>query len=296
LAAFSFHRTAYRERIETVEKALAVIEKVRQYRPKPSASHHQTKSSGGRTPVLGGLGAFSEKQHFKALSGALKEVAPPVSREHSAATTAGSTATMTDEEYAGDVDYRVQGENRTFVRSTEKGKKEIPSPNRLSWSHGYDTTTTDEIERNNIGQSEIPTIFVGDPRTSNAAGGSSSQFMSPSQHEKRGSEPIKIRSGDRERVQLHRYPPTLGSGMSSNGQNSPLSASGTNNHKYDLLDSVPLKAAMMLKHAVLHDARNLSGKTGDLGGLTWHVNSAHEAKVISHLFLNVEKPGRVLFC
>jgi hypothetical protein len=78
LAAFSFHRTAYRERIETVEKALAVIEKVRQYRPKPSAGHHQTKSSGGRTPILGGLGAFSEKQHFKALSGALKEVAPPV--------------------------------------------------------------------------------------------------------------------------------------------------------------------------------------------------------------------------
>ena len=69
--------------------------------------------------------------------------------------------------------------------------------------------------------------------------------------------------------------------MSSNGQNIPLLPveSRTNYRKYNLAASGPFKAANMLKHAVLHDARNLSGKAGDFGALAWNVNSAHEAKV-----------------
>lgn len=39
-----------------------------------------------------------------------------------------------------------------------------------------------------------------------------------------------------------------------------------------------------LKNAVLHDARNISGKEKDLSSLTWNVTSTSEAKVrpISH--------------
>ncbi|CDO74550.1 hypothetical protein BN946_scf184632.g7 [Trametes cinnabarina] len=51
--AFSFHRTAYKERLEGVQEALRVIEKLRTYRPK---RRHTAKSSFGRsTPVLSAL-------------------------------------------------------------------------------------------------------------------------------------------------------------------------------------------------------------------------------------------------
>ena len=52
-SAFSFHRTAFKERLEEVQTALRAIEKLRQYRPK---RRHQQKSSFGRqTPVLSNL-------------------------------------------------------------------------------------------------------------------------------------------------------------------------------------------------------------------------------------------------
>jgi len=51
----------------------------------------------------------------------------------------------------------------------------------------------------------------------------------------------------------------------------------------DASDLYVRQAAKVFKHAVLHDARNLSGKAGALGGLAWNVNSAHEAKVINPL-------------
>ena len=62
-AAFSFHRTAYRERLESVTNTLNVIEKLRRYRPK----RHAPKSSfgfGRQTPVLSAftLSAFSDKE------------------------------------------------------------------------------------------------------------------------------------------------------------------------------------------------------------------------------------------
>ncbi|KAH9850078.1 Mechanosensitive ion channel-domain-containing protein [Lenzites betulinus] len=48
--AFSFHRTAYRERLQGVQEALRVIEKLRVYRPKRRHAH---KSSFGRTTPSG---------------------------------------------------------------------------------------------------------------------------------------------------------------------------------------------------------------------------------------------------
>ncbi|KAI0370172.1 hypothetical protein BV20DRAFT_944607 [Pilatotrama ljubarskyi] len=51
--AFSFHRTAYNERLEGVQEALRVIEKLRMYRPK---RRHTAKPSFGRsTPVFSAL-------------------------------------------------------------------------------------------------------------------------------------------------------------------------------------------------------------------------------------------------
>lgn len=62
-AAFSFHRTAYRERLESITNTLNVIEKLRKYRPK----RHTPKSSfgfGRATPVLSAfaLSPLSDKE------------------------------------------------------------------------------------------------------------------------------------------------------------------------------------------------------------------------------------------
>ncbi|KAJ2930224.1 hypothetical protein H1R20_g6858, partial [Candolleomyces eurysporus] len=70
--AWNFHQVAYKERIEKVQSALRVIEKLRSYRPK----HH--KRSGTQTP--GGAymfgPQFSEKDHYRSLNNALLSVAP----------------------------------------------------------------------------------------------------------------------------------------------------------------------------------------------------------------------------
>ncbi|KAI0663140.1 Mechanosensitive ion channel-domain-containing protein [Cubamyces menziesii] len=61
--AFSFHRTAYKERLEGVQEALRVIEKLRTYRPK---RRHTAKPSFGRsTPAFTALlTPGHEKDHF----------------------------------------------------------------------------------------------------------------------------------------------------------------------------------------------------------------------------------------
>jgi hypothetical protein len=67
-SAFSFYHTAYKERINTVQQTLDVVEKLRNYRPK----HPTPKST--RTPIFSGMGfsALSSKQHFNPFNGALR--------------------------------------------------------------------------------------------------------------------------------------------------------------------------------------------------------------------------------
>ena len=65
LTAFSFHRTAYKERIDSVKEALNVIETLRQYRPKV----------GKKPPNIASPATFSDKD-FKSLSYALHSVMP----------------------------------------------------------------------------------------------------------------------------------------------------------------------------------------------------------------------------
>lgn len=71
--AFSFHRTAYKERIATLEEALSVIENLRDYRP-------PRLKSGTRSPMPHSKSsALSESEHAIRLSQALKNVAPSYS-------------------------------------------------------------------------------------------------------------------------------------------------------------------------------------------------------------------------
>ncbi|KAH7916809.1 Mechanosensitive ion channel-domain-containing protein [Hygrophoropsis aurantiaca] len=77
--AFAFHRTAYKERLEEVKRALHAIEKLRDYKPKPSTRHHHQRSGGGHTPMFSALGfmtPFSEKEHFNLLSNRLRDESP----------------------------------------------------------------------------------------------------------------------------------------------------------------------------------------------------------------------------
>ncbi|KAI0314202.1 Mechanosensitive ion channel-domain-containing protein [Amylostereum chailletii] len=50
--AFTFHRTAFKERIDNLRTSLVVIEHLRDYRPKPK---HRAPGRGSRTPVLSAL-------------------------------------------------------------------------------------------------------------------------------------------------------------------------------------------------------------------------------------------------
>ena len=68
----------------------------------------------------------------------------------------------------------------------------------------------------------------------------------------------------------HRYPPTLRYG-------SPRASVDGSHEGGDTL----AQAAKAIKSVVLHDARNIKGKSEGLASAAWNVNSAHEAKVRS---------------
>ena len=81
-SAFSFYHTAYKERINTVEQTLDVVEQLRNYRPK-HPTHKTTRSA-----IFSGMGfsaLSSPKQHFNPFNGALRNAAhqPLASREDS---------------------------------------------------------------------------------------------------------------------------------------------------------------------------------------------------------------------
>ncbi|KAJ3503863.1 hypothetical protein NLJ89_g8241 [Agrocybe chaxingu] len=251
--------TAYKDRVEVVEKALAVIEKLREYRPK-LPTHTPHTRSGTRTPVFGlSLPAFSEKQHYSQLSGALRNMSPPVSRS-------GTSHGHEDVENYGDT----EDANKTLVNpSTKKGKKK----ERLSWfgggGHSGETSrkTTDPMEfprggttpvneKTQEGIELVPTSAV-----SYASGPAfTSNPVTPSN------------------LNPHRYPP--------HGTNSPRPS-------LDSADATLKQAAKVIKNAVLHDARNLRGKNENLAGLSWNINSTHEAKRLARsIYMRLKDRGR----
>lgn len=61
--AVSFHRTAFKERLQDVSEALQAIEKLRNY--KAPKGHHAKKSSGARTPTFGfSLPSYADKNKY----------------------------------------------------------------------------------------------------------------------------------------------------------------------------------------------------------------------------------------
>ncbi|KAH8830586.1 Mechanosensitive ion channel-domain-containing protein [Flagelloscypha sp. PMI_526] len=113
--AFSFHRTAFKDRLEAVETTLKVIEKLRDYKPRPPS-----RTPGTRTPntwsksAFSGLTPFSEKSNLDYFSGALKQ--------------------HKDRQDRDDVGHEADDE-RTVVGSTSKGK-------RKSWLKNSSRQTT----------------------------------------------------------------------------------------------------------------------------------------------------------
>ncbi|RDB20512.1 Mechanosensitive ion channel protein 9 [Hypsizygus marmoreus] len=119
--AFSFHQTAYKDRVEAVHQTLDAVETLRQYRPPRSANAR--KSPGTRTPLFGSMGfsspiAMSDKEHFTSLSGALRSATPPGSRS------------QFDHDDGTDADADSEDPDKTLVA---KGKKK----ERMSWLRGH---------------------------------------------------------------------------------------------------------------------------------------------------------------
>ena len=93
---------------------------------------------------------------------------------------------------------------------------------------------------------------------------------------------------------LHVYPPTTTANSPDtmlappfHRPGTPASVNGGGGNAQGDDEAVVMQAAKVLKTALLHDARNLTGNVDEnITGLGWNVNSAHEAKVSTQtLFL-----------
>ncbi|KAF8897125.1 Mechanosensitive ion channel-domain-containing protein [Infundibulicybe gibba] len=235
--AFSFHRTAYQDRLVSLQESLSAIETLREYRPKISAPRPK---SGARTPVFGGFTPFSEKEHFNFLSGALRSATPPGRRHRGTRSQDGD-----DGDTEEDGEKTVVGSKKSTMNGKGKEKK------RASWLHGQgvdegmDSNTSSPVRGKEVYDSPQPRAATPSGLLSNSS--------SP-----------------------HRYPPSPNVGAETTGADATL-----------------VQAAKVLKSAVLHDARNIQGKTNDLVAMTWNVNSAHEAKRLARsIYMRLKNPRR----
>ncbi|PPQ77268.1 hypothetical protein CVT25_010850 [Psilocybe cyanescens] len=256
--AFSFHRTAYKERIESVEKTLVVIEKLRQYRPKYAPPTPHTKS-GTRTPIFGHLGfsPFSEKQHSKALSGALKNASAPVSR----------TNTESEQEDDAD-DGDVEDGDRTLINP--------PNQKRRKW-FGRHTTTEDPSSKQRLYSSRNHGKGKDKIKEDSKPGLEVDIEMSPISPAT-GQVYSATAPTTPSHLNPHRYPPVESPRPSLDGH-------GT--------DRAIKQAAKVVKTALMHDARNIAGHDGVMDGLAWNVNSSHEAKRLAKsIYMRFKDRGR----
>ncbi|KAI0080698.1 hypothetical protein K474DRAFT_1589318 [Panus rudis PR-1116 ss-1] len=119
--AFSFHRTAFRERLESLTHALKVIERLRLYRPK----RHAYKSSfgfGRSTPVLSAFSPFGGEKGSGSRGGT-----PTNSRP-------GSPERQTREPLSANDGYSSDPDATLVKKKNRKGKQ------RTSWLGGGETT------------------------------------------------------------------------------------------------------------------------------------------------------------
>ena len=140
--------------------------------------------------------------------------------------------------------------DRTLVN--HKAAKGKTSSRRISWFDASADPATREFSK----------LDSGSPEMRKAQGGAAVEIETISRSQAMGQVYNAVPSTS-SNSNLHRYPPSQSPRTSVDG-----------------VEATVKHAANVIKHAVLHDARNLSGKSGgDLGSLSWNVNSAHEAKV-----------------
>lgn len=234
VTAFSFHRTAYRERLDTITHTLNVIEKLRRYRPKRHA--HKSSFGFGRTttPVLSAftLSPFQDKEQ------------PGSRRPSPIPSRAGTPDRFGDVMSENEAD--AEDLDATLVKRKNKGKQ------RTSWL--------------------AQPVETSEPQSTT------------SRHHDFAMSPT-----------LHAYPPSAGISPNRSGGVTPNRKNSDDGEEEPVaVVQAATQAAKVLKSAVLHDARNIKGKSDDdLGGLVWNVTSAHEAKRLARaIYMAFRKRNR----
>ncbi|KAF9268280.1 hypothetical protein L218DRAFT_1073600 [Marasmius fiardii PR-910] len=301
--AFSFHRTAFRERIDELTTALQVIEKLRDYRPKYHTPHFRNRSTGWRTPLWGGTPVI-EKDHFDWFGTGAK------GKRHSRETTAVDTwrhsvshskeTTVVGKNWDDGADADTEGEgaggtsNRPSRKNTLEREQDVKGKKRASGSSwavlsGRRQPTTDDTPPPEATRSKPTSQLITPPKLSLPA--DESPESSPQDATPTGHTPILE----------HRYPPSLGhdhyTGSPIGSSRLPASAHGTppRNPRYaeDAAETLAA-AAKALKTAVFHDARNIKGENENrdnilgIGGF----GSTTEAKRLARsIYYRFRPPG-----
>ena len=219
--AFAFHKTAFKDRLADLEKALKTIEHLKKYKPK----YRPSRSSGlfanfapSLAPTFKPFGTRSaaqtpaeEKTHLFSSAFTSRVGSPTASR--------GGTPDLYDEGHAGDT--------------------EDNSPN--SSKKGKGKARTAKIKEESAYQTPI------ESRPDSPAAGKLFTNAAPD----------------------HLYPPIPSPSPRPSRRN-------TENEE----DNAVLQAGKVIKKAVLHDARNMTGKEDtEIAGLGWAVGSNEEARV-----------------
>lgn len=256
LTAWNFHQTAYKDRIDEVQKALVVIEKLQQYRPKNYKRKHGTQ-----TPIATGYTfgtPMTEKEHARKLNNALRSALKNASRPATPAIPDGH-----------DDAARKRLSRSYFAPSPGPSKPGTPadeikdpfSTNRSSPQR----EDMEEIPLQPIQPSSRPQTRTGE--------------RAPSPH-RLSFQPNQFQPQHRYTTSALSYPESVrGNG---HPQRPPLPRRQTDGGE------AIKTAAKAIGKAVLHDARNLQGKQEVL--LSWDVSSSYEAKVCIFSFLSVQLP------
>lgn len=194
--------------------------------------------------------------------------------------------TLVDGDHGGDVE-DFGGDSPRLANPTLRRKRQPKSGNQLSWFTNTNkkqnlptlTNVSEPIEK--LTKIREKKALAPDADARRMTPHSGAIPIRPSRSRQISDHVIHIQdrqSSDSKPLNLHQYPPSQRntSRQSSIVDNNNGATAGANG------DSMMKQAVKMFKHAVLHDARNLSGRSG--GGLSWNVNSAHEAKVRTFFF------------
>ncbi|KAG6813928.1 hypothetical protein H0H92_005777 [Tricholoma furcatifolium] len=188
--AFLFHRTAYKDRIDSVKEALKVVETLRQHRPKP-----QKKTPGSRTPIFGSISAPLSDHQFQSRSQTRSPPVTPPPLAHSKLRNS-----FFDLDDGADADH--EDAERTLVdSSSKKGKNK---KDRSSWNHptSKDFATSLNAELSDIRTSAVeleavplnsrPTSPVSAHHTESSSSHRYPPMSSSSDGHGRGTEPIRL--------------------------------------------------------------------------------------------------------